>query len=213
MRRIDLTYAVAPEQDGQPVVTLDERLLARPGGTYTGMVYHFRHHGMAGTYIDLPGHIKETDDGLDAASYPLEKLFRVDAAVVHLDRESGSGGITGEELAAAHQRGAPAGALVLNALGPRRFDAIAERSVWLAKDAVQWIVDTGIHLFVSDVYERQPEPLGTFYDLFAAGIATVCCPVNLHRLDAPRCRITALPARFPTVTQLPCRLVAEIDEP
>jgi len=49
-----------------------------------------------------------------------------------------------------------------------------------------------------------------FLDLFGAGITTVCLPVNLSALTTPYVRLTALPVRFETVTQLPCRVVAEL---
>ncbi len=45
--------------------------------------------------------------------------------------------------------------------------------------------------------------------LFAGGIATVCQPVNLHRIADPHPRITALPLVVSGVTQLPCRVIAE----
>lgn len=177
---------------------------------YTGVVWHFQHDSMAGTYIDFPGHIKETDDGLDAVTYPLEKLFRVKAAVIHLRRASGSGRIGAEELAAACPSPSGAGALILNALGPLRFDQIEERSVYLGKDAVRWIIDAGFHLLVSDVFESNSDPQQVFNLLFAQGVSTVCCPNYLHRVDQPVVRLTALPLCFRTANQLPCRIVVEL---
>jgi kynurenine formamidase len=175
------------------------------------MVYHYRHNSMAGTYIDFPGHIKETDDGLDAIGYPLEKLYRVEAAVIHLDRESGSGRIGASELVAACPQAPGAGALILNALGARRFDAIVDRSVYLGKDAVQWIIDRGFHLLVSDVFESNSDPQQVFNLLFAHGVSTVCCPINLDKLRQPIVTLTALPLRFAKATQLPCRVIAELE--
>ena len=100
-------------------------------------------------------------------------------------------------------------ALVINALGAARFDEIEERSVYLELDAVEWIIASGVQLVVADVYESRALH-GVFPALFAAGIATVCCPVNLHQLITPEVRLTVLPVRFPGVTQLPCRVVAEV---
>ena len=99
--------------------------------------------------------------------------------------------------------------LVLNALGSRTREEVESRSVWLAADAQQWIVSQGIHLLVSDIYESQRQE-GVFLDFFEAGILTVCEPENLATLDAPYVCLTALPVRFEGVTQLPCRLLAEI---
>ncbi len=202
MPLVDLTLAI-PAGAPSPA-SLERRRIQ----TYTAQIYHFRHDSMVGTYLDLPGHILETDDGLDAATYPLDGLYRVPATVVRLDRRGGSGAVTAAELEAACPRPVRGRALILNALGRRRFDAIAEFSVWLAKDARAWIAARRVRLLVSDIYESRPLD-GVFLDLFRAGIATVCYPVNLAAIAAPYVRLTVLPARFETVTQLPCRVVAE----
>ena len=207
---IDLTLPAPEEQAGAPTCRLDEWHLKAGTLPYTAMVYHYRHDSMAGTYIDFPGHIKETDDGLDAISYPLEKLYRVKAAVIHLDRESGSGRIGAPELAAACPPAPGAGALILNALGARRFDAIVERSVYLGKDAVQWIIDSGFHLLVSDVFESNSDPQQVFNLLLGQRVSTVCCPINLQEITQPVVTLTALPLRFTKATQLPCRVVVEL---
>gem|GEM_PF-465384 len=219
MRIVDLTLAIprvtletehlqAPPQERVTMRTRHWTLRDGPA-PYTAAVHFFQHWSMAGTYLDLPGHIVETDDGADAASVPAERWFRRAALVIHLDRESGSGPVTAAELAAASPDSDPADALVLNALGARRFDAIAERSVSLSLDAVDWIAARGARLLVADVYEAAPVPHGVFPALFAHGIATVCAPVNLHRLTQPRVRLTALPLRFPGAVQIPCRVLAE----
>jgi kynurenine formamidase len=206
------TRSLAPEAwyDQQTIETVEWPLAPGPY-RFTARIHFFEHWGMAGTYIDFPGHIKETDDGADAASVPAEKLYRVPASVIRLDRADGSGRIGAAELAAACPVRPAGGALILNALGARRFDEIRKESVYLGKDAVRWIADTGIHLFVSDVYENSVDPQGVFLDLFAAGIYTVCLPVNLHLVTRPTVRLTALPARFTQATQLPCRVVAELE--
>lgn len=208
---IDLTLSVPSSQGGVPTCQCEERRLTAADLPYTGMVYHYRHDSMAGTYIDFPGHIKEADDGLDAARYPIERLYRVRTAVVHLDRTSGSGRIGARELAHACPPTDGMGALIVNALGLRRFDEIEERSVYLGREAVRWIIDAGFHLLVSDVYESNTDPQRVFNDLFAARVSTVCCPINLHRIDRPTAKVTVMPLRFPGATQLPCRVVAEIE--
>jgi kynurenine formamidase len=211
MRLIDLTLPAPDQQAGEPTCRLDEWHLKAGALPYTAMVYHFHHNSMAGTYLDFPGHIKETDDGLDAISYPLDKLYRVKAVVLHLDRQSGSGRISARELVAACPASQGAGALILNALGARRFDAIVERSVYLGKDAVQWIIGVGFHLLVSDVFESNTDPQQVFNLLFAHRVSTVCCPINLQQIDQPVVTLTALPLRFPKATQLPCRVVVELE--
>jgi kynurenine formamidase len=210
MRLIDLTLPAPEEQAGQPTCRLDEWHLKTGPLPYTAMIYHYRHNSMAGTYIDFPGHINETDDGLDAVTYPLERLYRVKAAVIHLKRTSGSGRIGARELAAACPPGKRAGALILNALGRLRFDDIVERSVYLGKAAVEWIIDAGFHLLVSDVFESNTDPQQVFNMLFSRRVSTVCCPINLHQINQPFVKLTALPLRFAKATQLPCRVVVEL---
>ena len=196
---------VGPHSDPRTVVSEEWKL---PCGT--ALVYAFDHWGMAGTYIDFPGHIRETDDGTDAENYPVERLYAIPAGVIHLDREDGSGAIGADELAGALTTDSACGALIVNALGKRRFDDIAWRSVYLRNDAVRWMIDRGIHLLVSDVYESDADPQNVFFDLFRAGISTICCPVNMHRLTTPTVKLTVLPLRFAGVTQLPCRVLAEL---
>ncbi|OGV63196.1 MAG: hypothetical protein A3K19_00245 [Lentisphaerae bacterium RIFOXYB12_FULL_65_16] len=209
---VDLTLPVAAVEDGHATVATEEWALQSAKGPYTGMVYRFNHGSMSGSYIDFPGHIKETDDGADAANFPIEDLFRIEADVIRLDRDTGSGAVTAPELAAACRRGTPRRALVINALGRRRFDAIEERSVFLRDDAVEWIVRRNVRLLVSDIYESKGVH-GVFRVLFENRIATVCFPINLDRLVAPRVRLTVLFLRLPGVTQLPCRIVAEVKQP
>jgi len=176
---------------------------------YQAQVYLLNLVGMSGTYIDFPGHIVATDDGTHAGNAPLENLYRVAATVIRLDRADGSGGISADALRRAAPEPVAGGALVLNALGRRRFDEVGFRSVYLLADAVAWIVASGVRLLVSDVFESDREPQNVFQCLFAGGIATVCQPVNLHRIADPHPRITALPLVVSGVTQLPCRVIAE----
>lgn len=209
MRLVDITHPVPPLENGQPTLELDEWVIDSGGRAYTAMVYNFRHWSMSGTYIDLPGHIKETDDGVSAADYPVERLYEVPCSVIHLDRSGSPGKVTADELRQACAEPA-GGGLIVNALGSTRFDAIPLRSVALSKDAIGWITDQGFHLLVSDIYEHATVPDNVFLDLFTAGICTVCHPVNLHLLDSPMVLLTVLFPRFPGVTQLPCRAIARI---
>ena len=212
---LDLTWAMEVRSggeathDGSAVVAREAWPLSAGSHMYTAWVYKLHMSSMSGSYMDFPGHIRETDDGRDAADWAIHALYRVPAAVVHLDRADGSGGIGADELREACPAVAAGGGLIINALGGRRFDEIQERSVWLQSDAVGWIVGQGVRLLVSDVYESSSDPQNVFFELFDAGVVTVCLPVNLHRIDVPRVRVTALPARIPGVTQLPCRVVAE----
>lgn len=209
MGLIDLTLPSNGSAAGRDPFQTEEKRISNPAGAYTGIIHHFRHNSMVGTYIDFPSHVQETDDGSDAANYPPEKVFRVPAAVIHLDRADGSDKIGADELAAGCPDWNKGGALILNALGVRRFDQIAGQSVYLGKDAVSWISRNGFHLLISDVYESNADPQNVFPDLFKGGVSTVCCPVNLHLLTEPEFRVTVLFPRFVRATQLPCRVLVE----
>ena len=213
MKLIDLTLPLEDSITGgglpKPVVECEHWNLTASNGPYTAQVYNLQFNGMSSSYIDFPGHIAETDNGNNAGSCPVELLYRVNTAVIHLDRESGSGAVSAEEL----QNAAPAGmkhcdALVINALGEKRFDDVEGRSVWFAEDAVQWIIEIGTKLLVSDIYEAK-EIKGVFRDFFAAEINTVCFPVNLHLLEDDFVYLTVLPIKAGGVTQIPCRIIAE----
>lgn len=207
---LDLTLPVDMSRVNQPPIFLEEEVPLNVGGKhYTAMVHRFNHDSMVSTYIDFPGHIQETSDGRDAATFPAELLYRIPSTVIRLDRENRSGPISADELKGHCPDGPMGGGMIVNALGRRRFDEIEFRTVWLAPDAVEWICQSGIHLFVSDVYERRDAYVGVFSSLFSRGIATICHPVRLHELSAPQVEITALCARFPTAMQIPCRLIAE----
>lgn len=219
MRILDLTLPVeqterqklSPAAPWADCDTLETRVwtIAAKDSRYRARVHVFSHWSMSGTYLDLPGHIVETDDGQDAASFPVERLFRVGADVIRLDRADGSGAVTAEDLISGCPAGEPARALVVNALGNRRFDEISERSVYLSRAAVEWMTGRGITLLVSDIYESADTPQNVFPMLFRAGVATVCCPESLGRIAAPRVTVTALPIRMRGATQIPCRLVIE----
>lgn len=209
MALIDLTLPIAPCDHLSPVTQVEEVPLICRGENLTGQVYHFRHDSMAGTYLDLPGHLKETDDEADAANYPPEKLFRIRAGVIHLERRDESGGVTANELAHSAPDLSGCGALIINALGKTPFHAITYRSVYLTHDAAHWIAASGIHLLVSDIYESRTLSEGIFPLLFRHGISTVCHPQHLDRLTTPYVDLTVLAPRFEGVTQLPCRVLAE----
>jgi kynurenine formamidase len=216
MKLIDLTLAVEESPFGgalpAPVIECEHWNLTAANGPYTAQVYNLKMNGMSSSYIDFPGHILETDSGLDASNCPLEILYRVRAAVIRLDRESGSGAVTAADLKMAAPAGVESGdAIIINALGERRFDMIESRSVWLAADAVQWIIGHNTKLLVSDIYESV-DIQGVFRDLFAAGINTVCFPVNLDKLTSDFVSLTVLPLKVGGVTQIPCRIIAEVDE-
>lgn len=207
MKIIDLTLNLDEADDSLSIITSEIDLKSQ-NTEYTGLIHDFSFSSMAGTYIDFPGHIKETDNGEDAANYPLEKLFRQRATVIRLDRGNNSGEVTKKELiAAAPNGGVNTPVLIINALGERRFDDIDERSVFLSMEAVDWICSLGINIIISDIYEST-DLEGVFLKLFENNISTVCCPVNLHNLTRSDCEVTILTLKAPKAVQIPCRILA-----
>lgn len=178
---------------------------------YTGIIYQFSSGSMQGTYLDLPGHIRETDDGQTAANFPIENLYRLPASRIRLDRASGSGAVSANDLEEAFGSIPDTPGVIINALGEREPDQIETRSVFLDMTAVQWLIDAGCKMLVSDIYESQTLE-GVFLKLFQAGVCTVCEPANLAKVASPKVRLTVLFPKFPGMTQFPCRVVAEWDD-
>ena len=141
-------------------------------------------------------------------------LFQVPAWVIHLDRQSGSGAVTVDELKSSLgdrlKRHSEIPAIIINALGTKRFDEIANRSVYLSADAVQWLISCGIRLIVSDIYESDENPQSVFLRFFKAGVSTVCCPINLDKLSE-EVKLTVMFSRFKKITQIPCRIIAQTE--
>ena len=75
MKLIDLTHEINGPDATEPAVSRRDLVIGSGTEAYTGVIYDFAHDSMVGTYIDFPGHIKETDNGVDAANFPLSDLF------------------------------------------------------------------------------------------------------------------------------------------
>jgi kynurenine formamidase len=205
---VDLTWDFIGERYA-PDIRREENPLQSGSTSYTGVTYNVNHDGMSGTYIDFPGHIAQTDNGLYADNCPLDMLYRVPASVIKLNCQSGDGAVSAGDLEAAFGGKVTTPAIIINALaGTLEPSDIDRRSVYLDNSAIQWIIDCKCKLLVSDIYESKALH-GVFPKLFGAGISTVCMPVNLHKLTAKEVLLTTLFAKMPQVTQLPCRVVAE----
>ena len=202
---LDSEYNVEHWENDKNTTRMKERI--HP--TYTSRVCYFSHWSNVGTYIDFPGHVIETDDGYHAENYPLEKLYRLESPVIHLNRESGSGRIELEELKSHCPKDDDGAAIVINGLGRKQFYQVSRRGVHLSIECVRWIIDKGFHLVVSDVYDNVDYSEGVLMELFKHGVTIIGRPINLDKITEPKAKITALPVRFPGVTQLPCRVMAE----
>ena len=190
-----------------PEIVQREVALKSDKTEYTGVVYNISTSTMMGSYIDFPGHIKETDDGVNGANSDLADFTNMSAAVIRFDRAGEPGGITAEDLENAYGGVPDTQAVIINALGSVSSFDIPPRSVYLTLDAVEWLKKTPCKVLVSDIYESTALE-GVFLKLFEGGISTVCEPANLHKLPAGKVKLTVHFAKIP-ITQLPCTLVAE----
>ena len=207
MTRIDITGQFVGWNGLDAVITEHEVALKSDRTQYTGVVYDLHTRTMIGSYIDFPGHIKETDDGVRGDNVNLADFYGIDCAVIHLDRANCPGGISAADLEAAYGGVPDTPAVIINALGSTRSFDIPQRSVYLELDAVEWLKKTPCKLLVSDIYESQALH-GVFLKLFAAGVTTVCHPVHLGKIAAREVKMTILFSKLP-ITQLPCRLIVE----
>ena len=206
MSLIDLSGEFPPEAVRK--IRLREVPLKSAQTAYTGMVYDFEVNSMNGSYIDLPGHIRETDNGERADNVPMDKFYRVPCSVIRLNRKSGSGAVTGTELEQAFGGKVATPALMINALGPLDPDEIDNRSVWLDFSALDWMIESGVRLLLSDIYESKALH-GVFLKLFAAGISTVCGLRNMCKVRGRFAEVTVLFPKIATLTQIPCRVLAD----
>ena len=189
-------------------VRLREVPLKSAQTAYTGMVYDFEFNSMDGSYLDLPGHIRETDDGQRADNISAADFYRLPCSVIRLDRKSGSGAVSAAELEAAFGGRVSTPALMINALGPLDPDEIDNRSVWLDFSALDWMIEAGVRLLLSDIYESKALH-GVFLKLFAAGISTVCGLRNMCKVRGRFAEVTVLFPKIATLTQIPCRVLAD----
>ena len=189
-------------------IRLKEIPLKSAQTAYTGMVYDFELNSMDGSYIDLPGHIKETDDGQRADNVPPEQFYRMPCSVIRLNRTNRSGAVSAAELEQAFGGKVMTPALMINALGTLEPDEIDQRSVWLDFSALDWIIGSGVRLLVSDIFES-PRLDGVFLKLFKAGVSTVCEPRHMSRITKKIVELTVMFPNIPGMTQIPCRILAD----
>jgi hypothetical protein len=201
MKLIDLTLPWSSIKTDEQLVPLKSDSTA-----YTAVVYDFKLNSMTGSYIDFPGHIRETADGNHAGNFPLSDLYQVPATLLRPKR-SGSG-ITSAELAEALGNLPPTPCFVIHGKAGTDVPLIS-RGIYLTMEAVFWIIDSGCRLLVSDTYESEHLD-GVFLKLFSAGISTVCMPVNLDKLTSQVMKITVFTPLLDGIVQIPCRIAAEI---
>jgi len=206
MSVIDLSCPMPVKTAGK--IRLTEIPLKSAQTAYTGMVYDFELNSMDGSYIDLPGHIKETDDGQRADNVPLEQFYRMPCSVIRLNKTNRAGAVSAAELEQAFGGKVTTPALMINALGTLEPDEIDVRSVWLDFSALDWMMSCGIRLLVSDIFESQSLD-GVFLKLFKAGISTVCEPRHMSRITKKTVELTVMFPNIPGLTQIPCRILAD----
>ena len=206
MSLIDLTCAFPSESSGK--VRLTEIPLKSAKTAYTGMVYDLEFNSMDGSYLDLPGHIRETDDGQRSDNLDPALFYRVPCSVIHLNRGNRGGAVSGTDLEQAFGSRVNTPALMINALGSLEPHDIELRSVWLDFSALDWMISCGIRLLVSDIFESQALE-GVFLKLFQAGISTVCEPRGMSKVKSKVVELTVMFPKYPGLTQFPCRILAD----
>ena len=178
---------------------------------YTGMVYHYRHGSMETSYLDLPGHIAETDDGKNARNCDLLDYYRKKALLLRITPPSDEYGITPADLDKALAGREWQEWIVINALGNQTDGYQPARKIYLTLEAVDHLIRNGVKVLFSDSWESARLD-GVFLRLFDAGVSAVCNLVNLNQLPADReffLTLSFLP--YPgEVTQIPATVIAEI---
>lgn len=175
------------------------------GEKYKALCHKIHIDGMSGTYLDFPGHIVETDDGVHAGNCPLTDLFMLDTTVIRLDRHNSKREVTGEELDAANIE-VKGDALIIHALGDRDCTEFDIHNIpYFGPSAIQWILGQQFRVFASDIYENKADLQGIFSELFSRGVPTVCVPVNLRQIRETYPKSCIIPARMRGIVQLPCR--------
>ena len=207
MALYDLTDSF-PEGYADKYIRLREVPLQSAKTKYTGMVYDLELNSMHSSYIDFPGHIRETDDGVTSENASMEEYYRVRCSRIRMDRESGSGAVSGSDLEKAFGGKISTPALMINALGEKEPTDIEERSVYLDDSAVEWIIASGVRLLLSDIYESQALE-GVFLKLFSAGVTCVCMPRRMSLVKENEFLLSVIFMNVPGVTQIPCRILAE----
>ncbi|MCM8757379.1 MAG: cyclase family protein [Candidatus Omnitrophica bacterium] len=199
MKIIDLTRKISQQVTTRyvPIKIAKKR--------YQGVIHDFFLSSMSGTYIDFPGHLAEFDNGLDAATYPVERLFMVETTVIHLERKNQAREIAVQELEKLAPSVVTPGLLINTGW---KKEIYHPEVYFYSRETISWIVNQKISLFISDVYENQADPQGIFVEFFKAGIATVCLPENLEKITSPRVKICVFPLAISKATQVPCRILA-----
>lgn len=185
--------------------------LKSPRTAYTGLVYHFRHGSMETSYLDLPGHIAETDDGRHARNCNLLDFYRRPANLLRITPPRDEYGVTPADLEKARNGRPWTEWMVINALGENADGYQPGRRIYLTLEAVDHLARNGVKILFSDAWESARLD-GVFLRLFDAGVSAVCNLVNLDKLPDDReffLTMSFLP--YPgEVTQIPASVIAEL---
>lgn len=194
------------------VQVLTERLPLKSDRTaYTGMIYYCNHGSMETSYLDLPGHIAETDDGFHAANIDLCDYYRRETMLLRITPPDTEYGITPDDLEAARNGRPWQKWVIINALGHFDDGYIPSRKIYLTLEAVDHLIKNGVKLIFSDAWESCRLE-GVFLRFFEAGVSTVCNLANLSQLPADgtfEVSIGFIPYTG-GVTQIPVSVIAEI---
>lgn len=181
------------------------------GKEYMGLCTGFSGCSTSGSYIDFPGHIDITDNGVDAGNANILDFFRQKAYLIRPELNE-HGGITAQALQEAC-KDMPSDVKILAIDGMRRQSDAKPIEIlsYLELETVDILANMNLTCLMADSYEKENYE-GVFYQLFKRNLSCICMPGKLWLL--PEKTVFILSVIFLPVAgavQTPCRLIAELD--
>lgn len=209
---IDLTVAINRFPENNAVVVEDVR--ART--VLAGKERVFRCHRLqfeanSGTHVCFPNHLQGSEAEMPEQPLDMTDFWRVPTTVLHVVPNA-SGAVTAQHLKTALGECRVWPHLLVYAVGGAgvKIEAGALRP-WLAGCAADWLLDQPFRTLICNVLEPDNPPLksGICPRLYEAGRSLVFAVRNGHLLSQ-QCRTSILPLCVDGVSQMPCRVLAEI---
>ena len=181
------------------------------GKEYLGLCTGFSSCSSSGSYIDFPGHIDITENGVNAGTVDILEYYRRKAYLVRPELNA-AGGITAQALQDAC-KDMPGDVKILIVDGCRLQEDIdpAAGQSYFELETADVLADMHLTCLVADSYEKKNYE-GVFYQFFQRGLPCVCAPCKLWLL--PEKTVFTLSVIFLPVNgavQTPCRLIAELE--
>jgi kynurenine formamidase len=222
VRVVDLSFPIRPHFRWK--VGLEQRASHARGDNFTTSIATLGCH--AYTHVDAPVHFLPGDKHI--AEMPVDQWMG-EAAVVDLTHLGENGEVTGADLEQRAQHVRAGDIVLLRTDWPRRVSVEAEDfwrvAPYTGRSACEWLIarrvktvgydyppDYSVRTGIFSPDTKVPrEECTTHYWLFPAGITVIEYLTNLHAIDAPRCRLLALPLKLDGADGSPVRAVALVD--